>query len=95
MVRQPPTLVVPFHKVYAITGGIRKIRDVATANRLTLVPSDFTVEAATCGECSLKHFVKIADYEVEVDRCPVAVVVTSDGTLRSSGAAIDPEGLSV
>ncbi len=66
--------MVPFNKVYAVAGGIRKIRDVAAAKRLRLVSSDLAIEAATCGECSLKHFVKIVDYEIEVDWRPVAAV---------------------
>ncbi len=88
-------LVVPLNEVYAVAGGIREIRDVAAPNRLRLVSSDLAIEAATCGECSLKYFVKIVDYEIEVDRRPVAAIVTGDGALRSGGEPVDPEGLSV
>jgi hypothetical protein len=88
-------LVVPFNEIYAVASGIRKIRDVAAPDRLRLISSDLTIEAATRGECSLKHVLKIADYEIEVDRRPVATVVTGDGALRSSGESVDPEGLSV
>ena len=86
---------MPLHKVYAVAGGIRKICDIAATNRLRLVSSDLAIEVATCGECSLKHFVKIADNEIEVDRRPVAAVVTVDGALWSSREPVDPEGLSV
>ena len=89
------TLVVPFDKVYAVAGGIGKIRDVAAPNWLRLVSSNRAIEATACGERSLKNLVKIADYEIEVDRRPVAAVVTSDSALRSSSELVDPEGLSV
>ncbi len=86
---------MPFDKVYAVAGGIGKIRDRAAPDRLRLVSSNRAIEAAPCGECSLKNLVKIADYEIEVDRRPVAAVVTSDSALRSSSEPVDPEGLSV
>ena len=88
-------LVVPFDKVYAVASGIGKIRDVTAAKRLKLVSSDLAVKASTCRECSLKHLIEVADYEIEVDRCPVATEVTVDTAVRSSVEPVNPEGLSV